>query len=274
MRSMYWVRDLIKIEFKTEQDENSKEEIKNETVLDSINVSREMLETISANTITQNSLFITGDVENELILNDYTALTTHKITIENKEISAVSPLEVIKLSQPYNSNSDIIFYSNDGVMAQININELLETSLIRSEENGWQLIAPNHSPQAGMRQIAKIIVVSNEILENQPHLLIDTGIETIKISYGSLFKENTVVRSVLEGTAQKFEYTVGAYTRREIIPISNYVTENQIIFAEFSDGTKMQIEQTGYIEWRGNTADYIAPDEKTRTVGIQKILVE
>ncbi len=273
-RSMYWVRDLIKIEFVSiPKEDNSTSSINPENDLTLYPEDFESkLTALNENTLTSNSILITGDVKNELLLNDFTSFPVQITEINSQEISSVYVFDILKLAGLYTNDSSILFYSNDGVMAEIPAAELnTDCQLIQTKENNWQLIAPNHPPQAGMRHISKIIVISNTITDNQPYLSINNADNQIQISYGNLFKEDAIISSVLEGSAEKFENSVNAYTKKELIPISNYINDGSAIIAKFEDGREIEISQSGFLEWRGTSADYIAPDKKERIANITNI---
>ena len=75
------------------------------------------------------------------------------------------------------------------------------------------------------------------------------------------------------------ENTTNAYTRRQLIPLSDYLkelgAENETSgVAYFSDGSCEEIDLSGYLEWRGTTADYIGSDKKSRKADIIGIWVD
>ncbi len=215
------------------------------------------------------TLTITGDVTEEIELEGFGEFATQDMEDDGQSIPTIALTDVLATTQIPGSETSLLFHSPDGVMAEIALDEIDENCrLSLTEETGWTFHAPNHPPQAGIKNMDKIIVVSGVMAQEQACFRIIEDEQTTTLSYGSLFKEPAEQISVLEGDAKKNEYSVQAYTKRSIIPISNYADSVSSALGYFSDGSQQEIEIDGYIEWRGNSADYIAPDAKTRIPGL------
>ncbi len=209
---------------------------------------------------------ITGDVETEVKLTGFSTFETTTIEKDEETHTAVPLIEILNQAVPLGSDINVIFHSPDGVMAQIEKDMIDENVLLYwSEEVGFSLFAPDFPPQAGIRNIDYIVLEAEILHPEQPCLrVIDGDIDTA-ISYGNLFMADGIIGSVLEGSAEKNELKVDAYTRKPLVPISNYLTtDEEEVLAYFGDGSEKMVSPDGYFEWRGNSADYLGADGKTR----------
>lgn len=201
--------------------------------------------------MTQDPLLITGDVLEPLVL--------------ESSIGEVSIYDVLQDAKPQGEEITVIVEASDGVMAEFSYEESDQVMLLHSKEKGWHVSAPNHPPQTGIREIETIVVRAKTLTSEQSSVALLSAEEVLKIwSYGDLFM--TPGRSVVieEGTAVKNDYTTTAYTRRNLIPLSDYVEEGTTLQLYSRDGSVQEILRDGYLEWRGNKADYLSPDLKTR----------
>ncbi len=221
------------------------------------------------------TLTVTGDVLNEISIDGFSGYEVLEIEVDEEKLPSIGVLDLLENAQLIGSETSLVFYAPDGVMARIELDQIDETCrLTLSQEEGWKLRSSNHPPQAGIRNIEYIVAVSEVVGQEQPCLRVIEGEGETTISFGSLFMQEGIVKSVLDGSAQKLEYSVDAYVKRELVPISNYVTGGSTALGYFADGSQVQIELDGFFEWRGNSADYIAPDAKTRLAGIIGVWVD
>jgi hypothetical protein len=125
----------------------------------------------------------------------------------------------------------------------------------------------------------KIVVCAGTLENEQKCLRIIFGEDFITLSYGQLFLEDAVSRTVWENDAKKNGCTVSVNTRRQLIPIATYVQElgsdaDVPALGYFADGSQEEIDLGGFIEWRGNTCDYIGPDGIDRTPDLTGIWLD
>ncbi len=220
------------------------------------------------------TLWITGDVENELTMQDFGEYTVTEITYNEEAVPSIQLLSVLQDAQPVGADLSLFLSSPDGVMAQIPLFEIDEgCKLLFTSENGWVFNSNKHPKQSGIKMMDKIVVCAKEPVSEQRCFRVIYKEDYLTRTYGQLFNEDALVFSVLEGEAKMNESTTNAYTRRQLISLSVYAKElgapeQNSALAYFDDGSQHEIDLKGYIEWRGDSADYIGSDKKSREPGI------
>ncbi|MFA5675955.1 MAG: alkaline phosphatase family protein [Christensenellales bacterium] len=226
------------------------------------------------------SLIITGDVQNELILTDFSHYIEIKTTYNDEPASAISLLSVLKDAVPAGKDISLFFVSPDGAMAQIPYCEIDKDSLLLlTDENGWQFYSQKHPKQSRIRNMDKIVVCAKEPIAGQKCFSMIYGEQSLTFTLGELFTENAFLQSVFEGQAKMDEWTTNVYAKRALIPLAQYAkrldAENfSGAAAYFGDGSQYIIELDGYLEWRGNSLDYLASDKKSRKKDIIGVWID
>lgn len=221
------------------------------------------------NALAQSDLRLTGDVQNELYLSGYGEYETAQIEKDGQKLTVI-PMTALLEAAVVNGKGDIsvFFAAPDGVMAEIPYEQMNICYLNFSADKGWECVAPNHPPQTNIKYIDKIVVCAGEPIENNRCLRILNGDKLIaELTYGRLFNAETKGITVLEGQPVKNEASAKAYTRRNLIPLDQYIPYsalNQAAYAYFGDGSQKQIVLDGYLEWRGNSLDYIEANGRNR----------
>ncbi len=215
-------------------------------------------------------LTVTGDVENEIALQDFGEYTTTKIEYNDETLPSIQLLSVLQDAVPSGSEITLVLASPDGVMAEIPLSEIDENCvLLLTSDNGWTFHSEKHPRQSGIKQMDQIVVCAQNPASTQKCFRMIYSKEYLTRTYGQLFMGDATVFSVLEGNAQMNGNTTNAYTRRELIPLSTYTEElgapvQDTALAYFGDGSQQPIGLDGYLEWRGTSADYIGADKKYR----------
>lgn len=226
------------------------------------------------------TLTITGDVENVLTLTDYAAYAVKETTYKDGSVPSIALLSVLEDVIPVGKDISLFFVSSDGVMAEVTYAEIDENSvLLLTSENGWQFYSEKHPPQSGIKQMEKIVVCAKETMSTQKCFRVIYGEEYLTLTYGQLFNAEALTQSVLEGEAQMHDTTTNVYTKRELIPLDKYIealgaTTQSTALAYFGDNSQKEIDIKGYIEWRGNSVDYIGTDKKSREKDIIGIWID
>lgn len=211
---------------------------------------------------------VTGDVENEISVNGFDEFTTEKITYNENQYDAIKVIDLLNNAIPKGNDISVFLCAPDNVMAQISLNQFDENDYIIFSENGWQFVSKKFPPQSGIKNINKIMVSAKEA-EMQKCFRIIYGDKTITKTYGELFLTDSQTFAVLEGEAKKGEYKTNPYTRRSLIPLINLCDDFSIetstkAIGYFNDGSQCDVDLNGYIEFRGNSVDYIGIDKKSR----------
>ncbi|MEG2002381.1 MAG: PglZ domain-containing protein [Clostridia bacterium] len=213
------------------------------------------------------SLIVSGDVENEVTITSTDGFKTQKIKIKDASYDGILASDLIAKAGVYGDGS-VILHGADGVMAEIPLSQLDNTCFLAMTENGWQFNGETLPKQTRIKNIDKIIVKSNEILEKQRCFRTIHEDLGKTYSFGELFLKEKEVHSVLEGQPKLNGKTANSMTKRELISLETLFGElSQGDFENavgyFEDGSEKSLDG-GYIEVRGNSVDYIGDDKKTR----------
>ncbi len=214
-------------------------------------------------------LTITGDVKNGIILTDFSYYTEIKTTYNDSAVSAISFLSVLEDAGLTGKDISIFFVSPDGAMAEVPLAEIDgDSMLILTDENGWQFYSQKHPRQSRIKNMDKIVVCAKEPAFGQKCFRIIYGEESLEFTFGGLFTMDANLQSVLEGKSQFNGWTTNAYSKRALIPLIQFAEQLDAQYsnavAYFGDGSQDVVDLNGFLEWRGSSADYIAPDKKTR----------
>lgn len=201
--------------------------------------------------MTLDILTVTGDVSQPVYLDSF-----------EEDINVI---EVLAEAEPRGDDLFVVFAAKDGVMAEIPYAELEAAILTHSETDGWTIRSEAHPPQSGVRELRHIVVRATRLQPEQSCVRILQERELLKTwSFGDLFMESGKGVVIEEGTAVKNDRTTTAYTQRKLIPLADYVSENLSLQLYTADGQIREVASTGFLEWRGNEADYLSEDLKTR----------
>lgn len=208
-------------------------------------------------------LRITGDVVLELFITADSDFETVEILDGGSKKRCIPMPELLSSAKISGEIESVYFCSPDGVIANIPFEQMDRIFIARGAGGGWECIAPDHPPQANIKKLDKIVVKAGKPDEEGRCIRILNGAEIVRtITYGSLFEQTAEQVLVYEGDAKKNGASVTSLTRRSLVPITSGPSETAVAY--FGDGSQHEIETDGYLEWRGNTADYIEADGKGR----------
>ncbi|HHX54062.1 MAG TPA: hypothetical protein GX704_04050 [Clostridiales bacterium] len=216
------------------------------------------------------TLTVTGDVAGAVTLTGYDGWETSEVQYEEDRRTVIPLLPVLNSAGITGEEVIVFFSSGDGFIIGIPLEQISENcSLYLSGEYGWQLLSEEHPVQSRVKFMDKIVAAASRPGAEGRCVRIIDGTDEITLTYGDLFKAESVLRVVPEGEAKKNQYTTTVYTRRALIPISEYLERSAgegetTALAYYGDGSQGEISLSGFFEWRGNSADYIAPDGRSR----------
>lgn len=224
-------------------------------------------------------LKVTGDVKTEFILS-FNSNNSNKFKIKeksfdgetikfkDKKYKGILLSEVLETAETVGDGT-AIFHGIDGVMTQFDISDIDETCFLFVGENGWQFNSTTMPKQTGIKNIDTIVVKTTEITEEER--CFRTIYEDLgkTFSFGELFLKEKEMLTVFEGQPILNGKTADSLTKRELISFQTLfgeLSQNEFstVIGYFENGDEKQLDNGGYIEWRGNKVDYIGADKKTR----------
>ena len=241
-------------------------------------------------------LMVAGDVINMLTLSQLGPYEALELEADGGIITCIRVADILADAEVSGEIQSVFFSAIDGIMAEIPYEQIDSCYLTLTAENGWECVAPGYPPQSNIKHMDKLVVNAAKPAEEGRCVRINRGSENIAtLTYGKLFTESAIERVITEGQPIKDSYNVTALTRRSLIPISTYTGQTQDemqgeiqdetqgetqgdtqgnALAYLGNGSQVQISLEGYLEWRGNTVDYIASDGKSRKKDITGIWIE
>lgn len=231
---------------------------------------------VSLNSPRDRTLIITGDVQNEVIVTNYEGWVISKLQYKGESQEVIPLLPLLVEAGITGEGNTVFFSAPDGVIAELPLEEISEFCYLRlTDEYGWQFISDDHPRQAGIKFMDYVVVSATEPSQRANCIRIIDGTKEMTITYGQLFTAEGINRVVFEGKAVKGGLTTNIYSRRTLIPIARYLEDRgqDTAVACYGDGSQGEISLGGFLEWRGNSADYVGPDGKSRRKDIIGILV-
>lgn len=211
------------------------------------------------------SLVVTGDVVREVVLTGCEGWETVKIEYRGAVYDGVPLLSVLAQAEVCGEQVQILLAAHDGVVAALSLDEITQDCcLFWHPENRWQFTAPDHPPQARVKDLEYVVVIGTG--PEVPGVRIIHGLEESTVTYGTLFTADALQRLIKEGEARRGDCSVTAFTKRSLIPLGQFVggAELPAALAYFADGSQLEVPLDGFLEWRGRSGDYLGPDGRTR----------
>lgn len=222
-------------------------------------------------------LNITGDVLKPQSIKTMEGFDTVNIVYKNKNIKVLQLKDVIKQSEPWTKNNNILIVGDDGLTAEIQDNNLEGCYIAFTQANGWECINKNYPVSSNIKRIAKIVIASNTPSWNFGINIINSDKNIASFTPGQLFMKQILLTRNFEGKAsvnhngKTFEDSI--YTLHQYIKLKDLADTGSGIIAMGQDGAYGTDSGDGYLEIKGNTIDYVYPDLKKRVVNIKGILV-
>ncbi len=221
------------------------------------------------------TLVITGDVVKELSIKELAPYPVHTVKDDGTDVSCILLKDALNAAQVQGEELLVYFSSPDGIMASMPYEQAINCYITLCE-TGWTLIAPNHPPQANVKEMTNIVVCAQGFSQTERCFRVNDGDIGKTYSYGQLFLMDTVSSVVLEGEPKKqangVTYNVNAYTRRNLIALSQVTGKSEgTAICYVQDGSQIKIELNGYLHWQGNSVDYVAANRRNRIADVTGI---
>lgn len=221
------------------------------------------------------ALMITGDVNEELSLNSIDDYETTDININEESYNAIKLSDVLGNVEITGDDNLVYLDAYDGVLANFSLESVNEKSYLYYN-NGWCFFDENFPKQTRIHDLKHIVIDSQTIKTMTPCFRIIYDNQVISKSYGDLFTQTATSFLVTEGTPVYNNNSATALTRRSLIPLNTYLDNLQLpqkisLIGYFKNGTETEIDQNGYLEYRGNSVDYIGTDlieRKPNMIGV------
>ncbi|OWZ83834.1 alkaline phosphatase family protein [Natranaerobius trueperi] len=211
---------------------------------------------------------IVGDVDEPVTIEQLSDISETE-TIEHREedLEVISLQDLLYKSQPYTKDMQTVFISHDGFSAEISSEDLSESYIARTQENGWEAINYNHPVSSNIKDISHIVVSSNDLCLEDGFNIIEPEKNITSLSPGQIYQDGYSVVPTYRGSSSvkndEKELEVSTFNRRKIIDIEKYVNlsgrEEIIIVGE--QGEIEPLRQDGKFILNKNSIGYMAGDD-------------
>lgn len=212
-------------------------------------------------------LEILGDIKNPLSINSLAeAPGTQKLEHRGKTIEVAPLAQLLDEAEPYGEQFEVLFIAEDGFSALITNDDLSESYLALSKNNGWEAINLNHPVSSNIKDIREIIIVCQDMPAEQSFNIIQPGKDIVSLSVGEMYKNGYSVVTTLRGTAtvdkQGQELSATTYFRHKAIDLEDYVNlsgrDSIVVVGE--NGEVELLRQDGLFILGRNNLSYVAGD--------------
>ncbi|WP_353892857.1 alkaline phosphatase family protein [Proteinivorax hydrogeniformans] len=211
-------------------------------------------------------LEVVGDVKESVSL-DYVQKHSEAVTINYRDDSLeVAPLEeVIKKANPKTERFDVLFISHDGYSALISNKNLEKSYIAQSKEYGWEAINKNHPPSSNVKDVKKIVIVSDDLSVEDSFNIIRPGENIASLSVGQLYKKgySTVFtfrgESTIKNDGESLDVTT--FNKRKIIDIEKYINDDEEALVVGKKGEEASLDKEGKLVLNNNSIGYVVNGE-------------
>jgi hypothetical protein len=223
---------------------------------------------------------VTGDVEQPLMLKDLEEFTQSGVQLERSTGKTVSLGEILEKAVPASKDYSVLLIGDDGLTAEMEGASTADCHITFSEENAWEAINPKHPVSSNIKRIKEIVVVSDKESTSFGLNIINTMGNLDHITPGGLYKTPMLDLPMFEGRStiehDGRENWASIYTRRKMMSLGDIpcLLEAERPMAVARDGSQGFIDCDGYLELRGNSIDYLAPNLKDRIEDVVGIVTD
>jgi hypothetical protein len=223
---------------------------------------------------------VTGDVEMPLSLKSLEEFPDSGLEPEGRTGKTVSLGDILAKAVPVSKDYSVLLIGDDGLMAEVEGVSAADCHITFSEENAWEAINPKHPVSSNIKRIKEIVVVSAEESTSFGLNIINTVGNMEFITPGGLYKSPMLTFPVFEGRStiehDGRENQTSIYTHRKMMPLGDIpcLAEIKRPMAVARDGRQSFIDCNGYLELRGNSIDYLAPNLKDRIENLVGIITD
>lgn len=209
-------------------------------------------------------LEVMGDVENALIIERLEQLET--IEYREKTIKAVPLKALLDKARPHYHEYSILLEGDDGLSALIDSKDLTESYITYNREYGWEAINFNHPVSSNIKEIRRLVVITEELPPGKGFNIIDTEKNLAQLSVGSLYKLGYMVVPQFRGEASVssngIELATSTFYRRKVINLEDHVNlSSRDIIVVGDKGEMVNFRQDGNIFIKENDLGYMTSQE-------------
>lgn len=220
------------------------------------------------------SVNITGDVENQYTLEDYSEeFEWNQIEKKDRKYKGVLLKDLVKNSNPTSDDYSILLVGQDGLMAKLNGNELDECYIVNNEK-GWCSVTFNHPINSNIKSLESIVITNNiKDLDNSINI-ISNNKNIYSITPGNFLLENYKIYNYLDGeTSVEQKNNIMLYKQKKVIPLNTITNDINRVLVMTRDGGYYYSSKPGYLQLDGNKINYMLPEDRLVYYDIVGVLI-
>lgn len=226
-------------------------------------------------------LQIVGDIEEAFTLwelkKDFNIVTIEK---DKRKIESINLEDIVLKSKPLSKGNDILLVGIDGLTSKIKAENLEDSYIGLSQENGWEAINQNHPISSNVKHLKEIVIISTDDRWDIGMNIIRSGENIENISVGELYANTSTSMPYFEGESKKEkdgkEYSTSVYTQKKILTVKDILNDyswNEALIMSDKGDTKY-IEESGYFEIAANHINYASQDGKEKIENVKGIILD
>lgn len=224
-------------------------------------------------------LKVTGDVKEPIQLRDQDKMENFKIKYRGQDYRAFKLVNLIEQALPSSGKYDLVLIGDDGLSALLAGDELKESYLNYSVDNGWQAINLNHPVVSNIKHIREIVVCAFGSLPEEALRIITPDKNITGLTAGNLLKEGVTVYPYFEGFStfrvKGKDYRVSIYSRKKTVSLERLVGK-KIEERALVVGAKGEtfVFNKGFLEIKDNVINYFDPETDRRISDLRGVILK
>lgn len=223
------------------------------------------------------SFIVTGDVQNTVTVSSYDGFETETALRDGKRYKSIALADLVTAAQPYIEKSTVVLRGSDGLLAEVDAEQLDGMHVTYTAENGWEMINDFHPPSSNIKNIAEVWVVAQETVREMAVNVISQDSNITSLTPGQFFMQQTSFVPLFHGASEAESdsgtYGVTVYTERRYIDITDIAPDALDVLVMGELGAYLYDTSPGRIMLIGNKLYYVCSDGKTSMEDVRGVLV-
>jgi len=224
------------------------------------------------------SFVVTGDVAEVLTVESIDGFDTTTAVRDGKRYTGIALSDLIDAAQPVAADNTVVIRGSDGLLAEVDANQLQGMHVVYTADNGWEMINDFHPPSSNIKNIAEVWVVAKSTVREIAVNVIRTDENILSLTPGQFFMRQTAFAPLFHGESevdvQNEAYHVAVYTERRFLDVTDIAPDAQSVLVMGEEGGYAYDASPGRITLIGNTLYYVCSDGKTSMENVRGVLID
>ena len=226
----------------------------------------------------QASFVVTGDVAEVLTVESMEGFDTTTVVRDGKRYTGIALSNLVDAAQPVAAENTVVIRGSDGLLAEVDANQLQGMHVVYTAQNGWEMINDFHPPSSNIKNIAEVWVVAKHTVREIAVNVIKADENLVSLTPGQFFMQQTAFAPLFHGESevdvQDEGYHVAVYTERRYLDVADIAPNAQSVLVMGDEGGYAYDASPGRITLIGNTLYYVCSDGKTSMENVRGVLID